>query len=214
MNFDIDYFDYSVRVLPLNYPTFYKKEFMARVKYIDDYQKFKETDWPLLFDDYIFLRMKFNNKIFKFFIYNTTICQRFEIERLDVRFYSKTDVFLIFYDPTKENHYSFEYDLSFKNAKKFYNDAYNYNKNALFCLIRINYRDKYDLSSKVFVSEEEALEFAHENNLLYFHISIDEKYDSGLNQLFYYILKELCLKYNLLDKKKFERIMLKPQFTR
>ena len=125
---------------------------------------------------------------------------------MNVRFYSKTDVFLIFYEPYKENYNSFEYDLSFKNAKKFYSDAYNYNKNALFCLIRINYKDKYDLSSKVFVPEEEALEFAHENNLLYFHISINEKYDSGLNQLFYYILKELCLNYNFLDKEEYKKI--------
>ena len=194
-----DYFDYGVKLFPLNYPSYDKSDFMARVKYIDDYQKFKECDRELLFNDYILVGLKFNNKIFKFLIYNTQICQRFQTEIMDVRFYSKADVFLIFYDPYKENYNSFEYDLSFKNAKKFYKDAYNYNKNALFCLIRINYKDKYDLSSKVFVSEEEALEFAHENNLLYFHISIDEKYDSGLNQLFYYILKELCLNYNFLD---------------
>ena len=204
-----DYYDYCVRLLPLNYPSYHKREFMARVKYIDDYQKFKKfkkTEWAFLLDDFILVGMKFNNKIFKFHIYNTTNSERGAIERMDVRFYSKTDVFLIFYEPYKENYNSFEYDLSFKNAKKFYNDAYNYNKNALFCLIRINYKDKYDLSSKVFVPEEEALEFAHENNLLYFHISINEKYDSGLNQLFYYILKELCLNYNFRDKKVYKKI--------
>ena len=112
-----DYSDYRIRVLPLNYPIFDKEEFMARVKYIDNYQKFKEAKCKCLDEYFIFLGMKFNNKIFKFYIYNTLHSRRFEIERSDEKLYSKTDIFLIFYDPYKENHYSFEYDLSFKNAK-------------------------------------------------------------------------------------------------
>ena len=57
--------------------------------------------------------------------------------------------------------------------------------------------DAYNLcldSEKEIVYDEEALEFATKNSLLFFHISSEEKYESGVNQLFYSIIKEYYLR--------------------
>ena len=48
------------------------------------------------------------------------------------------------------------------------------------------------------VSEEEALEYASKNNILFAHISIVEKYASGINELIDKALKEYYKRnYNL-----------------
>ena len=189
-----DNFDYYLNVLPLNCPSYYKRKFFKRIRFIDNYQQFNDKNWDF-FPAFIFVGMKFNNKIFKFKIEYTISSERGAIERYDRRLYAKADIFLIFYDAYKEEGLDFEYDLSFIKAKEIYKSAYNQNKNAIFCLIRDNYRENYNLRSKLIISDEEALEFADKNNLLFSHISINEKYECGLNQLFYNILKELYLQY-------------------
>ena len=189
-----DNFDYYLKVLPLNCPSYCKRKFFKRIRFIDNYQQFNDKNWAFLTDS-IYVGMKFNNLIFKFKIEYTISSERGFTEIMDRMLYAKADIFLIFYDAYKEKSLEFEYDLSFIKAKEIYKSVYNENKNAIFCLIRYNYREKSNLRSKIIISDEEALEFADKNNLLFSHISIDEKYECGLNQLFYNILKELYLRY-------------------
>ena len=83
---------------------------------------------------------------------------------------------------------------SFQRAKTVFNIAKNVlNPNeAIYVLISAKYdlypKSKEDISDKV--SEEEALEFAYKNNMLFAHISLMEKYSKGINELFDKALKE------------------------
>ena len=61
----------------------------------------------------------------------------------------------------------------------------NINKKALCFLIRSNYgiiKNNHDI-----VSDEEAIEFAAQNNLYFTHIDCFEKYETGLKELFSFI---------------------------
>ena len=76
-----------------------------------------------------------------------------------------------------------------KERKKIFNRVKN------CCLIKevvyVLVSSKYDLSKNIQkVSEEEALEFASNNNMLFAHISIAEKYENGINELIDKALKE------------------------
>ena len=70
-----DNFDYYLHVLPLNYPSYCKRKFFNRIKSIDNYQQFKDTNWKFL-PSFIFVGMKFNNKIFKFILECTFSSER------------------------------------------------------------------------------------------------------------------------------------------
>ena len=68
-------------------------------------------------------------------------------------------------------------------------------KDKLYFLIRI----RYELKSKEnndFVSDEEALEFAHEKDAYFCHISIFEKYETGIYELFKLLIEKLIDDYN------------------
>ena len=51
-------------------------------------------------------------------------------------------------------------------------------------------RNKYDNTYRNEISDEEALEFADENNMLFFHLSLHEKNETGVKELFETILNE------------------------
>ena len=44
------------------------------------------------------------------------------------------------------------------------------------------------------VSDEEALEFADKYNMLFFHLSLHEKYETGIKELFETVLNEYIIK--------------------
>ena len=90
-------------------------------------------------------------------------------------------IIFLFYD-------SFD-KASFERAKKIYNRVKDFCEinEAVYVLVS----SKYDLSKNIQkVSEEEALEFATNNNMLFAHISIAEKYENGINELIDKALKE------------------------
>ena len=90
---------------------------------------------------------------------------------------------LLFYD-------SFNRD-SFLKAKKLYANLYKSYPESIYALVR----SKYDLSLKEvnndIVSDEEALEFANNNNIIFAHLSNFEKYETGTNELFLKIILKL-----------------------
>ena len=90
---------------------------------------------------------------------------------------------LLFYDSFDRN--------SFLKAKKLYTKLYQSYPKSIYALIRC----KYDLAVKDknndIVSDEEAFEFANNNNIIFAHLSNFEKYETGINEL----LGEIFLKY-------------------
>ena len=94
-------------------------------------------------------------------------------------FAENSGLIFIFYDSSDK--------ASFERAKVLFNKIKEFcdvNK-AIFVLIS----NKYDLyinskNNLEKVSEEEALEFAINNKMLFAHISIAEKYGNGINELF------------------------------
>ena len=89
---------------------------------------------------------------------------------------------------------SFDRD-SFEIAKSYYKGIKtesNKELNPIYILVR----SKYELNKTTqdnwngFVSDEEALEFADKNNMLFFHLSFNEKNETGFKELFENIINE------------------------
>ena len=68
-------------------------------------------------------------------------------------------------------------------------------KDILYFLIRIRYELK-NKENKDFVSDEEALEFANEKNAYFCHISVFEKYETGIYELFKLLIEKSIDDYN------------------
>ena len=103
-------------------------------------------------------------------------------------FYKDAQIILIFYN---------FYDISsFEKAKTIINYVHEYNEqNPLIVLIRTRYDEclKNNDNRKI-ISDEEVLEFADRNNLLFIHYSNFEKYESGANELIKYIFRKVGYK--------------------
>ena len=95
------------------------------------------------------------------------------------RYFEKADIVFLFYDS------SFKYTLEAIKDKQYF-FALHCKKNTIFALIR----NKYDDTSKEDISDEEALEFADLNNMLFFHLSLHEKNETGIKELFEKVLNE------------------------
>ena len=134
--------------------------------------------------------VKFLNKIFMFLIWDT--CGQEIYQSLLRSFYRKTNIFLIFYD-------SFD-RKSFEMAKSYFKNIIaesNTELNPMYILVRSKYENILNTKEKIdIVSDEEALEYADENNMYYFHIAINEKYETGINELFEFVLKEYIKRNN------------------
>ena len=68
-------------------------------------------------------------------------------------------------------------------------------ENCLYDVILVLIANKYDLNlysikNDDIITDEEALEFADENNIIYSHLSILENYSNGINELFEKVIKE------------------------
>ena len=94
-------------------------------------------------------------------------------------FYKNADIIFIFFNSHDRE--------SFERAK---NDIESVkieftNKNVIFILVE----NKYDLDinpieNKNIISDEEIFEYIEENNIIFVHLSISEKYSNGFNELF------------------------------
>ena len=103
-----------------------------------------------------------------------------------IRIFAKQSCLIfVFYDSSNK--------VSFERAKVLFNKTKEFCdvNEAVYVLIS----NKYDLyinskNNLEKVSEEEALEFATNNNMLFAHISFAEKYGNGINELLYKALRE------------------------
>ena len=177
----------SLKIVLLGKDDTGKTKFVERLIAFNDHFKFNKSKEynPTVCGAYSTNIVKFNNKTFKLEIWDTAGQEIFK--NLVRIFYKESDVILLFYNSFNKQ--------SFETIKEFYNDCIlrNINKNCKYIVIR----DKYDLKleNKEYVSDEEVLEFADKNNLLFTHISSYEKYETGIDNLIYLILNEFC-KYN------------------
>ena len=151
-----------------------------------NYTKFQQLDLKYIATigfDYYKKVIKLRNKIFLINIWDT--CGQELYQSLLKRFYKNTQIFLIFYDALDRN--SFEIAKSyFEDIKKECNTI-----NPIYVFIRSKYENVLKREEKNdIVRDEEALEFADENNIYFFHIGILEKYETGINDLFEFILNK------------------------
>ena len=64
-------------------------------------------------------------------------------------------------------------------------------RNPIYVLVRSQYENVLKREEKNdIVRDEEALEFTDENNIYFFHIGILEKYETGIDDLFEFILNK------------------------
>ena len=129
------------------------------------------------------LDLIYNNTEFKIDIWDTAGREYFTT--MLSMFTRDSDIIFVFYDS--------KYKKSFERAKFLYESAKsnNSNNNCIYALIS----NKYDLNSYPnekddIISDEEVLEFVEENNLIFAHLSILEKYSQGVIELFKKVFKE------------------------
>ena len=95
------------------------------------------------------------------------------------KFLQNADIIFLFYD-------FFEMITFNEITNKMPYLEQQYKRNVLFSLIR-NKNDKY---GKEEISDEEVLEFADKKNMLFFHLSHDEKNETSIKKLFESVLNE------------------------
>ena len=125
----------------------------------------------------------YNNTIFKVDIWDTSGQEKYT-PLLSI-FVKDSDIIFAFYNCNSK--------ISFEKAKFLLELAKSKNniKNCIYALIGnrydldLSYNEKDDITN-----DEEVLEYAEENNLIYAHLSILEKYSQGVNELLKKALKE------------------------
>ena len=151
-----------------------------------NYTKFQQlnlTYIPTIGFEFYKKVIKLRNKIFSIDIWDT--CGQEVYKSLITSFYKNSQIFLIFYDALDRN--------SFEMAKSYFEDIKIECKtiNPIYVLVRSKYENVLNREEKNdIVTDEEALEFADENNIYFFHIGILEKYETGINNLFEFILNK------------------------
>ena len=65
----------------------------------------------------------------------------------------------------------------------------------ILVLIRIKYENDLNPKKYAVISDEEALEYADKNNMHFFHIGINKKYETGSNESFEFVLNKYIVKH-------------------
>ena len=176
------------------YSSFFLSNFINRIIFINDYDKFKEGK-DCLCIDFFFSYGKIKNKTVKFIfqivpLYNQ---YRFDLKRHLRKYLSRSDkyVYLLFYNSP----------FTFEESKRFYSEIIDFYRmhnieDPISILVRYDYELVLD-PNKEYVNEEEALEYKDKNNLYFTHIGCTEKYETGIKELLNTILNKYIKKYNI-----------------
>ena len=163
-----------------------------RIYFYKDYSKFIDCQKDILstigFDFKLFY-IKYKNSLIKIQFWDTTEGVQFE----NNFFMRGCHSFILCYD-------AYDRD-SFNYIKNKYSEIKNEHNNAICALIRNKYDIKANKDNKNIVSDEEALEFADANNIIFRHISSNEKSENGIIKLFELILDKILDK----EKKKLKK---------
>ena len=127
--------------------------------------------------DFFSLIFNYKDRNVKLRIFDTTFLNNF-CSTGSKQIFKEVDIVFLFYDSSIK--YTFE---TIKNKKNFFDN--NFKRNTIFALIR----NKYDITKEE-ISDEEAIEFADSNNMLFFHLSLFEKNETGIKELFENVFNE------------------------
>ena len=163
-----------------------KTFFMKRIQYYSEGEVFNiqnldKSYIPTIGRDFTVFNLKIKDKLFKVQLWDISGEERWE----DTVYYLArgAGAILLFYDSFNRK--------SFLKAKKLYTNLYKSYPKSIYALVR----SKYDLDLKEenndIVSDEEALEFANNNNIIFAHLSNFEKYEIGANELFLKIIQKI-----------------------
>ena len=171
--------DYFIKVLLIGKESIGKTIFTFRLT--KTYSEFKEIPKDYIATigvEFYSKTITINNKNIKYSIWDLSGQERFS--SIIKSYYRVGLIFIIFYDSSDRD--------SFEKAKLYHNEIKITNEGALFILVSNKYEvNKKSVENKNIVSDEEALEFADENDIFFFHISSYEKYETRINELFKFI---------------------------
>ena len=180
-------YDYILKTLLLGHEKAGKTIFLKRIWLYENYKDFQQLSKEYRRTterDFKFCYKKFNDKIYEFQIWDSAGKERFQ--SIKKAFYKGAHIILIFYDAYDKD--------SFRLAKSTYKQLLPLNNKAVYFLIRNKYELSLNSEKKEIISDEEALEFADKNNLIFVHLSSFENYGNGIDNLFDIILKENILR--------------------
>ena len=152
----------------------------SKIAEFSDYQ-------PTIGGSYCSKNITYNNKCYILDIWDTSGQERYE--SLTILFYRDAKIILLFFNYNNKK--------SFQRAKHFLTKIKTVNKepDLVIILIGNKYDEKnYSDNNNNNLNEEEVLEYAQENNLLFTHLSILEKYSNGINEIFDKIINEYIIK--------------------
>ena len=179
-------YDYYYKGLILGKSQIGKSLFVSRINFKSFFEFKKNANLlykPTIGFDFVEKKIKINDKIIRLGIWDS--CGGELYISLIQNFFQTCFFFLVFYECQDRD--------SFEKAKDYINNIKKLKQNLdefpIF-LIRI----KYELNIKRkqdFVSDEEVLEFADEKNAYLCHLSIFERYETGINELLFLILEKI-----------------------
>ena len=129
--------------------------------------------------DYSKKRIIYKKQIFSFNLWDTAGTEKYR--KLSSFFMEDADVVLFFYNSLSRE--SLEIAKEFIKASK-ERGIYN----LIPCLICSKYELNMGNKFIDIIKDEEVLEYAEENNIIFSHISIFDQYENGINELFIKIL--------------------------
>ena len=163
-----------------------KSLFMKRINIIKKGEEFNIENFDKNYistigRDFILLDFEIKDKLYKVQFWDVSGQDKWEDTVYNIA--RGAGAILLFYNSCNRD--------SFLKAKKLYTNLYKSYPKSIYALVR----SKYDLALKEenndIVSDEEALEFANNNNIIFAHLSNFEKYETGTNEL----LREIFSKY-------------------
>ena len=129
----------------------------------------------------------YNNHLYNFDIWDTSGQEKFE--SLTKFFFKDASIVFIFFN--YNNKKSFTKAKYLSNSVKENTDI----SDVIYVLIGNKYHEEIDPDDdNEMVNEEEVLEFIDHNNLIFGHLSVSEKYSSGVNELFKKVIREYSKK--------------------
>ena len=184
---NLDNYEFLFKYIIVGTTNIGKTYLFERIKLNNNYFEFKNLQKeiePTIAVDFKIFCLKYKKKTIKIQFWDST-GNRQRFQNHATRYIRGCSAILICYDAYNRN--------SFNDAITLYNElksVYNY---SIFVLIR----NKYDLKinqenndndiDNDYVPDEEALEFADKNNIIFTHASSFEKYETGIKELLSFI---------------------------
>ena len=129
----------------------------------------------------------YNNNLYNFDIWDTSGQEKYE--SLNKFFFRNASIVFIFFNYNNKK--------SFTKAKYLLNSVKENTdmSDVIYVLIGNKYHEEINPDDdNEMVNEEEVLEFIEQNNLIFGHLSISEKYSNGVNELFKKVAREYSKK--------------------